>query len=81
VNPCSEEQGESDRLQMKEMGYGSGYQYDPDTPFGFSGQDYFPEELERKTFYQPVERGFEREMKKRIDYFNKLRDRIKNNPD
>lgn len=58
---------------MKEMEYGKGYVYDPDTPLGFSGQDYFPEGHSRKTFYIPVERGFEREMKKRIDYFTKLR--------
>ena len=58
---------------MKEMGYGSGYQYDHDMPSGFSGQDYFPEEVGRQSFYQPVERGFEREMKKRLDYFAKMR--------
>ncbi len=58
---------------MKEMGYGEGYLYDHDTPKGFSGQNYFPSELGRKNYYQPVERGFEREMKKRIDYFSKLR--------
>ena len=58
---------------MTQMGYGEGYLYDPDTPHGFSGQNYFPDEMERTVFYQPVERGFEREMKKRIDYFNKLR--------
>lgn len=58
---------------MRQLGYGEGYQYDHDTPYAFSGQDYFPEGLERKTLYNPVERGFEREMKKRIDYFTKLR--------
>lgn len=58
---------------MKSMGYGKGYIYDPDAPDGFSGQNYFPEGQERMSFYQPVERGFEREMKKRLDYFNKLR--------
>lgn len=58
---------------MKEMGYGKDYQYDHDTPLGFSGQNYFPEEMKREKFYHPVERGFEREMKKRIDYFEKLR--------
>jgi len=58
---------------MKEMGYGSGYVYDPDTPLGFSGQDYFPEELGRRSFYSPVERGFEREMKKRLEFFMKAR--------
>ena len=58
---------------MKNMGYGDGYIYDHDTPHGFSGQNYFPEEKIRKTFYIPVERGFERELKKRLDYFSKLR--------
>ena len=58
---------------MKNMGYGKGYIYDHSTPVGFSGQNYFPDQMSRQTFYQPVERGFEREMKKRIDYFNKLR--------
>jgi putative ATPase len=58
---------------MKEQGYSEGYIYDHDTPNGFSGQDYFPPFLGRASFYQPVERGFEREMKKRIEYFAKLR--------
>lgn len=58
---------------MKEMGYGKGYLYDHDAPEAFSGQDYFPEPVGRKSFYRPVERGFEREMKKRLDYFSKLR--------
>ncbi len=61
---------------MKEMGYGQGYQYDPDTPRGFSGQEYFPEELPRQEFYNPVERGFEREMRKRLDYFSRLRSHL-----
>ncbi len=58
---------------MKSEGYGSGYQYDHDTPDGFSGQDYFPESMGRRQFYDPPERGFEREIRKRLDYFNKLR--------
>ncbi len=62
---------------MKELGYGQDYQYDHDTPFAFSGQDYFPEGIGRKTFYHPVERGFEREMCKRIEYFEKLRHKLK----
>lgn len=62
---------------MKEMGYGTDYIYDPDTPNHFSGQNYFPDGLERPSLYQPVERGFEREMKKRLDYFAKLRVRLK----
>lgn len=61
---------------MKELGYGQGYQYDPDTPYGFSGQNYFPDKLERQNFYHPVEKGFEREMKKRLDYFTKLRKKL-----
>lgn len=59
---------------MKNLGYGQGYLYDHDTPNGFSGQNYFPSGVERSAFYQPVERGFEREMKKRIAYFEKLRE-------
>lgn len=58
---------------MRSFGYGKGYQYDHDTPKGFSGQEYFPDAIGRQKFYEPVERGFEREMKKRIDYFNRLR--------
>ncbi len=59
---------------MKDLGYGAGYQYDHDTEHGFSGQDYFPEEMGRRAFYKPVERGFERDIKKRLDYWSKLRD-------
>ncbi|TXI05387.1 MAG: replication-associated recombination protein A [Pseudorhodobacter sp.] len=58
---------------MKEIGYGSGYAYDHDAEDGFSGQNYFPEGMKRPVFYAPPERGFERELKKRIDYFAKLR--------
>jgi len=58
---------------MKELGYGKGYVYDPDTADGFSGQDYFPDEMEREQFYQPMERGFEREIIKRLTYWQKLR--------
>ena len=58
---------------MKDIGYGSGYKYDHDMESGFSGQDYFPEGMSRQRFYKPVERGFEREIKKRIDYWDKLR--------
>lgn len=60
---------------MKKEGYGEGYIYDHDTPEGFSGQDYFPEEMGRKTFYEPVERGFERDIQKRLSYWKKLRER------
>jgi putative ATPase len=58
---------------MKEEEYGAGYEYDHDAPDAFSGQDYFPEALGRLTFYEPVERGFEREIKKRLEYWTKLR--------
>ncbi len=58
---------------MKSEGYGDGYQYDHDAPGGFSGQDYFPEALGRQSFYKPVERGFERDIDKRMKYWAKLR--------
>jgi putative ATPase len=58
---------------MKSEGYGSGYDYDHDAEDAFSGQDYFPEELGRRQFYDPPERGFEREIKKRLEYWAKLR--------
>lgn len=59
---------------MKGLGYGAGYVYDPDTADGFSGQTYFPDGMARRTFYAPVDRGFEREVKKRLDYWARLRD-------
>jgi putative ATPase len=58
---------------MKGEGYGSGYEYDHDAADAFSGQDYFPEALHRRRFYDPVERGFEREIRKRLEYWAKLR--------
>ncbi len=58
---------------MKGEGYGAGYRYDHNEPDAFSGQDYFPEKMGRRTFYQPVERGFEREIRKRLDYWSRLR--------
>lgn len=58
---------------MKSEGYGDGYAYDHDVPDAFSGQDYFPEALGRQNFYQPVERGFERDIRQRLDYWAKLR--------
>ncbi len=58
---------------MKELGYGKDYAYDHDAPDGFSGDDYFPEAMGRTRFYTPVERGFERELKKRLDYWQALR--------
>lgn len=58
---------------MKAEGYNEGYRYDHDEPDAFSGQDYFPEKMGRQTFYDPPERGFEREIKKRLDWWAKLR--------
>ena len=64
---------------MKDQGYGAGYEYDHDSADGFSGQNYFPEKIDRLSAYQPVERGFERELKKRISYFKNLREKRKSN--
>lgn len=61
---------------MKNLGYNAGYIYDPDTATGFSGQNCFPESLGRQKFYYPVERGFEREIKKRLDYWESLRKKM-----
>ena len=66
---------------MKGMGYGAGYVYDHDTAEGFSGQNYFPPGMARRRFYQPAERGFEREIKKRLDYWERLRNRGRTDED
>ncbi|MGH6893512.1 MAG: replication-associated recombination protein A, partial [Dongiaceae bacterium] len=58
---------------MKDLGYGKGYSYDHDTAAGFSGQNYFPDGMARQRFYAPVERGFERDILKRIEYWDRLR--------
>jgi putative ATPase len=58
---------------MRNEGYGAGYRYDHDEPDAFSGQDYWPEALGRKKLYRPVERGFEREIAKRLEYWERLR--------
>lgn len=58
---------------MKDMGYGANYAYDHDDPDGFSGQNCFPDGMERARYYIPVERGYEREIAKRLAYWNKLR--------
>ncbi|RLQ87830.1 replication-associated recombination protein A [Notoacmeibacter ruber] len=58
---------------MKEEGYSEGYRYDHDEPDAFSSQDYFPEKMGRRDFYRPVDRGFEREIGKRLEYWSKLR--------
>ncbi|MBV5336409.1 replication-associated recombination protein A, partial [bacterium] len=60
---------------MKELGYGEGYAYDHDAEDGFSGRNYFPDGMARETLYRPVERGFEREIKKRLDYWARLREK------
>lgn len=66
---------------MNDLGYGKGYAYDHDAEDGFSGQNYFPDGMARRNFYRPVERGFEREMKKRLDYFGRLREKRAAAPD
>ncbi|MBM6596068.1 replication-associated recombination protein A [Microvirga pudoricolor] len=58
---------------MKQIGYGASYAYDHDQPDAFSGQDYWPDKLGPQTFYEPVDRGFEREIRKRLDWWEKLR--------
>ncbi|PJB69036.1 MAG: AAA family ATPase [Alphaproteobacteria bacterium CG_4_9_14_3_um_filter_47_13] len=58
---------------MKQEGYGTGYEYDHDTDTGFSGQNYFPDDMKRPQFYNPPERGFEREINKRLEYWQKIR--------
>jgi putative ATPase len=58
---------------MRDLGYSEGYVYDHDTAEGFSGQSYLPEEIERRRFYEPKDRGFEREIRKRIEYWDRLR--------
>jgi putative ATPase len=60
---------------MRDLGYGKGYVYDHATAEGFSGQNYFFDGVSRRNFYRPGERGFERELKKRLDYWNELRRR------
>ena len=61
---------------MKDLGYNAGYIYEPDTASGFSGQNCFPESMGRQKFYEPVERGFEREIKKRLEYWDTLRQKL-----
>jgi putative ATPase len=58
---------------MKQEGYGADYAYDHDAPDAFSGQNYWPDALGRQVFYDPPERGFEREIRKRLEYWEKLR--------
>jgi putative ATPase len=61
---------------MKNVGYGKGYSYDHNAEEGFSGQDYWPEEMERQTFYEPTDRGFEARVKERLDYWEKRRSEL-----
>ena len=58
---------------MKNVGYGKGYAYDHDADEGFSGQDYWPDEMEPQAFYEPTDRGFEARVKERLDYWNERR--------
>ena len=61
---------------MKDLGYSKGYAYDHETADAFSGQNYFPDGMPRETLYRPAERGFEREIKKRLDYWARLREKL-----
>jgi putative ATPase len=65
---------------MRQLGYGKGYRYDHATSEGFSGQNYFPDGVDRRSFYRPGERGFEREIRKRLDYWQRLRERAATMP-
>jgi putative ATPase len=58
---------------MREEGYGAGYAYDHSTPEAFSGQNYFPDDMPRQQFYDPAGRGFEAEIRRRLEYWAKLR--------
>ena len=65
---------------MKDIGYGKGYAYDHDAQDGFSGDNYWPDELAPQNFYRPVERGFERQVIERMAYWDKLRDKRREAP-
>jgi putative ATPase len=60
---------------MKDIGYGKGYAYDHDTAEGFSGANYWPEEMSPQTFYTPTDRGFEKRIQERLDYWDSLKRR------
>jgi putative ATPase len=66
---------------MKNVGYGKGYAYDHDADEGFSGQDYWPEEMEAQAFYEPTDRGFEARVKERLDYWNERRKALQQTSD
>ena len=61
---------------MKKVGYGKGYAYDHDADEGFSGQDYWPEEMDAQNYYEPTDRGFEARIKERLDYWNERRNAL-----
>ena len=63
---------------MENLGFGKNYKYDPEFNDSFSGQTYLPDQLKPVSFYKPAERGFEREMKKRLEYYSGLRKKLKN---
>ena len=65
---------------MRELGYGRGYQYDHDAKDGFSGEDFLPPALQGRTYYQPGSFGFEKDVQRRIDYWNRLRRERKGGP-
>jgi putative ATPase len=58
---------------MKNVGYGKGYAYDHDADEAFSGQNYWPEEMDRQSFYEPSDRGFEAKVRERLEFWNKRR--------
>lgn len=60
---------------MKDLGYGKDYQYDPGTPDGFSGADYFPDDMDRETYYQPTRTGYEAQITERMRHWAALRTR------
>ena len=66
---------------MKQLGYGKGYQYDHDVPYGFSGQNYFPEGFNRAKYYNPPKKGFEQTLGKRLEYFENLRVKLNTEKD
>ncbi|HWU93335.1 MAG TPA: replication-associated recombination protein A, partial [Sphingomicrobium sp.] len=65
---------------MKSVGYGKGYAYDHGTQDGFSGQDYWPEEMERQALYEPTDRGFEAKIQERLAYWEKRRQELQQTP-
>ena len=62
---------------MKTVGYGKGYAYDHDADEGFSGQDYWPEEMEKQSFYEPTDRGFEAKVRERLEFWNERRKELR----